>query len=73
MLVPVFWSKDGNLLGDYLEKGVTIMAKYYVSLLDKLKQQLVSKQAFEKNPVSSRQFCSSQGGHYTPQIGGSSF
>jgi hypothetical protein len=28
---------------DYLENGATITAKYYVALLDKLKQQLVSK------------------------------
>jgi histone-lysine N-methyltransferase SETMAR len=31
------------LLVDYLEKSATITAKYYVALLDKLKQQLVSK------------------------------
>jgi hypothetical protein len=28
--------------------------------------------AFEKNLVSSRQCCSSQGGHYAPEIGRSS-
>jgi hypothetical protein len=32
-----------NLLVDYLEKGATIMAKYYFALLDKLKRQLISK------------------------------
>jgi hypothetical protein len=31
------------LLVDYLEKGATVTAKYCVSLVDKLKQQLVSK------------------------------
>jgi histone-lysine N-methyltransferase SETMAR len=31
------------LLVDYLEKGATITAKYYVALLDEMKQQLVSK------------------------------
>jgi histone-lysine N-methyltransferase SETMAR len=31
------------LLVDYLQKGATITAKYCVALLDKLKQQLVSK------------------------------
>jgi hypothetical protein len=31
------------LLVDYLEEGATIMAKYYIVVLDKLKQQLVSK------------------------------
>jgi hypothetical protein len=43
MLASVFWDKDGILLVDYLEKDATITAKYYVVLLDKLKQQLVSK------------------------------
>jgi hypothetical protein len=43
VLASVFWYKDGILLVDYLEKGATITAKYYVALLDKLKQQLVCK------------------------------
>jgi hypothetical protein len=30
------------------------------------------RQAFERNLVSSRQRCSSQGGHYAPKIGRSS-
>jgi transposase len=42
-LASVFWDKDVILLVDYLEKGATITAKYYVALLEKLKQQLVSK------------------------------
>jgi hypothetical protein len=41
--VSVFWDKDGILLVDYVEKGATIMAKYCVALINKLKQQLVSK------------------------------
>jgi hypothetical protein len=40
VLVPVFREKDGIFLVDYLEKGATIMAKYSVALLNKLKQQL---------------------------------
>jgi hypothetical protein len=36
---PVFWDRHGILLVDYIEKGVTTTAKYYVALLDKLKQQ----------------------------------
>jgi hypothetical protein len=40
VLAAVFWDKDGILLVDYLEKGSTSMAKYYVALLDKMKQQL---------------------------------
>jgi hypothetical protein len=43
VLASVFWDKDGIFLVDYLEKGENITAKYYVALLDKLKQQLVSK------------------------------
>jgi hypothetical protein len=43
MLAYVFWGKDGILLVDYLEKDTTIMARYCVALLNKLKQQLVSK------------------------------
>jgi hypothetical protein len=43
VLATVFWNKDGMLLIDYMEKGATITAKYYAVLLDKLKQQLVSK------------------------------
>jgi histone-lysine N-methyltransferase SETMAR len=39
----VFWDRDGILLVDYLEKGATITARYYIALLDKLKLQLVSK------------------------------
>jgi hypothetical protein len=39
ILESVFWDKNGIIFVDYLERG----AKYYVALLDKLKQQLVSK------------------------------
>jgi hypothetical protein len=41
--VPVFWGEEGMFFVDYLEKGATITAKYYVALLNKLKEQLVSK------------------------------
>jgi hypothetical protein len=43
VLASVFWDKDGILLVDYLENGAIITAEYYVALLDKLKQQVVSK------------------------------
>jgi hypothetical protein len=43
MLTSVFWDRDGIFLVDCLEKDATITAKYYVALLNKLKQQLVSK------------------------------
>jgi histone-lysine N-methyltransferase SETMAR len=43
VLVSVFWDTDQILLANYLEKGATITAKYYIVLLIKLKQQLVSK------------------------------
>jgi hypothetical protein len=42
-LASVFWDRDGILLVDYLEKGATIMRKYHVARLDKLKQRRVSK------------------------------
>jgi hypothetical protein len=37
------WRHSGILLVDYLEKGATITEKYYVELLYKMKQELVSK------------------------------
>jgi hypothetical protein len=43
VLASVFWDKNGILLVDYLEKAAPIAAKYYVALLGKLKQRLVSK------------------------------
>jgi hypothetical protein len=43
LLASIFREKDTILLVDYLEKVVTITGKYNVALLDKLKQQLVSK------------------------------
>jgi hypothetical protein len=43
VLASGFWDKDGILVVHYLEKGVTIMAKYFVALPDEVKQQLVSK------------------------------
>jgi histone-lysine N-methyltransferase SETMAR len=43
VLAPLFWDKEGILPVDYLEKGATITEKYYVVVLDKLKQQLVSE------------------------------
>jgi hypothetical protein len=43
VLASVLKDKDDILLVDYLEMGATITARYCVALLDKLKQQLVSK------------------------------
>jgi hypothetical protein len=43
VFTSAFWGKDGILTVNYLERGATIMAKYYVAFLDKMKQQLVSK------------------------------
>jgi hypothetical protein len=40
VLVHIFRDKDGLLLVDYLEKDPTITAKYYLTLVNKLKQQL---------------------------------
>jgi hypothetical protein len=41
--VSCLLDKDETPLVGYLEKGTTIMAKYCTVLLDKLKQQLISK------------------------------
>jgi hypothetical protein len=38
-----FWDKDRILLAEYLKKGGSMTASYYTSLLDKVKQTLVSK------------------------------
>jgi hypothetical protein len=43
----VFWDNDGILHLHYPESGTTIMAKYYVAFLDKVKHQLV-KASFQK-------------------------
>jgi hypothetical protein len=43
VLAYVFRDKDRILLVDYLVKGTTIITKYYVALLDKLKQHLIYK------------------------------
>jgi hypothetical protein len=39
----VLWDKDEILQLHYPESSATIMAKYYVAFLNKLKHQLVSK------------------------------
>jgi len=36
-LASIFWDRDGILLIDYLPKGQTINAEYYLSLLVQLK------------------------------------
>jgi hypothetical protein len=43
VLASFFWDKDGILPVDYLKKCSIATVKYYDPLLDKLKQQLVSK------------------------------
>jgi histone-lysine N-methyltransferase SETMAR len=43
-MVSVFSHRDRILLVDHLEKGATITDSYYTSLLDKVKQAMVSKQ-----------------------------
>ena len=43
VLAAIFWDQDGILLIDYLPKGLTINAKYYLSLLVQLKDILREK------------------------------
>jgi histone-lysine N-methyltransferase SETMAR len=69
VLMSVFWDKDKIYLVDYLEKGATITAKYYVAQTEARTGFQTSRQSFERNLLSSRQCCSSQGGHYAPEIG----
>jgi hypothetical protein len=76
MLASVFWDKNGILLVHYLGKGVTITAKYALRCTSRQTEAATgletSRQSFERNLVSSRQCCSSHGGHYAPETGGSS-
>lgn len=51
VMAHAFCDKDGISLVDYLEQGAAIMAKYYVALLDKLKQQLVSKRRGKRSKL----------------------
>jgi len=43
VLASIFWDQDGILLIDYLPKGQTVNAEYYVSLLVQLKDILKEK------------------------------
>ena len=43
VMAPVFWDKEGIIIIDYLQKGKTINADYYTSLLEQLKQKLKEK------------------------------
>ena len=43
VMASVFWDKEGIIMIDYLQKGKTINADYYTSLLDQLKQKLKEK------------------------------
>jgi len=42
-LASIFWDQDGIFLIDYLPKGQTINAEYYLSLLMQLKDILKEK------------------------------
>lgn len=43
VLASVFWDADGIIFIDYLEKGRTINADYYIALLDRLDAELREK------------------------------
>jgi hypothetical protein len=43
VLASVSWDKDLIFIVDFLEKVAAITAKYYIRILDILKQQVVSK------------------------------
>ena len=64
----IFWDQDGILLIDYLPKGQTINAEYYLSLLVQLKDILKEKRCgnFTKAPC----FCTTMPrltGHLPPR------
>ena len=54
VMVPVFWDKEGIIIIDYLQKGKTINADYYTSLLDQLKQK-IKRKTFKRCFVFARQ------------------
>lgn len=43
VMASVFWDARGIIFIDYLEKGKTITAKYYVELLDRLDEEIKKK------------------------------
>jgi hypothetical protein len=63
VLASIFWYKDGILIVDYLEKDAAIMAMYYIAFFKNTGLQ-TSRQASERNCVSSRLCCSSQSSHH---------
>jgi hypothetical protein len=74
-MAPLFWDRVRILLLDYLKKGATITTGYDVALLDKLKQQLVSKcwgKLSKGILVLQDKAVPSQGSHYAAEIGRSS-
>jgi hypothetical protein len=75
VLASFFWDKGGISPVDHLEKDATITAEYSIALLktEAATGLQTSRQAVERNLVSSRQCCSSQSGHYAPEIVRSSF
>jgi len=63
-LASIFWDQEGILLVDYLPKGQTINAEYYLSLLVQLKDILKEKRRGEVTKgglVLARQCPGSQG------------
>jgi hypothetical protein len=52
VLAPVFRDKDRILLVDYLGKGATITAKYYIALLDKRRGNLSKEILFLQNKAA---------------------
>ena len=54
VLASIFWDQDGILLIEYLPKGQTINAEYYLSLLVQLKDILKEKRRGSRSPEGSR-------------------
>ena len=60
---PLFWDEQGILFIDYIEKGRTINSKYYIALLEHLKEEIAKKWPQikkEKSALLPRQYTISQ-------------
>ena len=72
VFASLFWDQDGIILIDYLPKGQTINAEYYLSLLVQLKDILEGKtprESQQRGLVLARQCLGSPGTFNPEEIG----
>jgi hypothetical protein len=53
VMASVFWDARGIIFIDYLEKGQTINSEYYISLLERLSEEIKKKWLHLKKKKSS--------------------